>query len=418
MSDQWPGTPVEKSAEWPGTPVESSEKSSRGVVDKLLGLTGPRYQTFPERAVRETLGLPQKLIEAAESAPPGSRELSANLAGPAMETAMVATPLSPAVRGARLASGGPAPATEKIEEASHSQYGQLREMGLTFTPESINKLTEDLTAEMHKAGYRDYNSNIYNVIKELKDTKNPTYADIEAIGQLLTRTAGNPAEKDAVFRARNIITDFLENLTEAETAVSTPWGQFPTGQAATAMRLSKEARGNWSAKKGVERIQKALDDAELAAGSAHSGANKDNAIRQQIKAIVKNPKEARWYTPEELEQMRTIAIGTTEGNIKRTAGNLLGGGGGIGSTLMAAGGALAAGPLGVAAPVAGYAFKQAGALSTRKQVEKLIEMIQRRSPLAEEQGLTGPQVRALSPAEVLAAPGRASGILANTLVPP
>jgi hypothetical protein len=112
--------------------------------------------------------------------------------------------------------------------------------------------------------------------------------------------------------------------------------------------------------------------------------------------------------------MRLISVGTPERNLLRTGGNLLGGGGGLGSTLMAAGGALAAGPLGVAAPVGGYALKQAGGASTRRQVELLMEMIRRRSPLAEEQGLTKPQVSALRPAEALAVPGRAVGILANT----
>ena len=399
-------------------PFEGTEKKpARGVVDKLLGLTGPRFQTFPERAVRETLGLPQKLIEAAQSAPPGSRELSARLAGPALETAMVATPLSPAVRGARLASGGPAPTETEIGGASTGQYKQVREMNVPFAQDSINKLADDWEKAIYKEGYRDYNTNVYKAIKELRDTKNPTYTDIEAIWQLLTATGAKPEEKDAVRRSKDILRNFLENLSEAEVAHTTPFGHFPTGNAELASQLSKSARGNWSSKKGVERIQKALDDAELAAGSAHSGANIDNAIRQQIKAILKDPKQAQWFRPEELEQMRLISIGTPAGNTLRTGGNVLGGGGGIGSTLMAAGGALAAGPMGVAAPVAGYALKQAGGASTRRQVELLIEMIKRRSPLAEERGLTEPQVRALTPAERLAAPGRASGVLLNTFRP-
>jgi len=153
-------------------------------------------------------------------------------------------------------------------------------------------------------------------------------------------------------------------------------------------KVAGEARGNWSAKKRAETIQDALEKAERQAGSAHSGANTDNAIRQQIKSIRNNPKKSRGYTEEELAKMDEIIHGSTGGNVLRTGGNLLGGGGGLGAALTAGGGALAAGPLGAAAPLVGYGLKQAGAASTRRQVDELLEMIRRRSPVAEERGVT------------------------------
>lgn len=369
--------------------TEAAASQPRGAVEKLLGIGGERYQTFPERAVRSLADLPRQLIEGAASAPPLTQESVEATVGPALETAMVATPLSPALRGAAAATGVAAPAVKDIETASHAAYKAAREAELEIAPEAATDLAKSVADDLSKAGYRDFLApKTFRAVEELKSLKNPTYRDIEAVRQLLTRAGADPVEKDAVRRAIEGIDDFMDALPEQ------------VGQ------LSKEARGNWSAKRRAETIQDALDKAERQAGSAHSGANTDNAIRQQIKAIRNNPKKSRGFTKEELDQMDAIIHGTTVGNILRTGGNLLGGGGGLGAALTAGGGALAAGPIGAAAPLIGYGLKQAGGASTRRQVEQLLEMIRRRSPVAEQLGATKMPTPAKPEGELLAAPQR------------
>jgi hypothetical protein len=374
--------------------LESKEpKDNRGAADKLLGIGGERYQTWPERAVRGIMDTPRKLIDAAKAPPdaiPGSKEQLQKLIAPAAETAMIFSPLSPAMRGAAAATGVAAPTLKEIEATSHGQYQAAREVAAPLEPQAVSEMAGKIAEDLSKSGYRDYLApKTFRAIEELKALKNPTYQDVESVRQLLNRAGADPLEKDAVRRAIDGIDDFVEGLPEVG-------------------ELAGKARGNWSAKRGAETIEEAVAKAERQAGSAHSGANIDNAIRQQIKIIRNNPKKSRGYSAEELAQMDAIIEGTTAGNLLRTGGNLLGGGGGLGAALTAGGGALAAGPLGAALPLVGYGLKQAGGISTRRQVDQLLEMIRRRSPAAEDKGAKSFPTPKNPEAEGLAAPLRAT----------
>jgi hypothetical protein len=420
MTDAWPGTPVSEGAAsadsggWPGTPVQKTEtkKPGRGTVDQLLGLTGPRYQTFPERAVRDLLSLPEKTMTAAASATPGSHEFSEAVVPVATETAFAASPASAGMRAARAATGVAAPEVAEIAGASKAAYEGARGLGVKFKPEAVQSLVDDVTKELTDAGYRDYLApKTFRAIQELKAIKNPTYSDVESVRQLLNRAGADPMEKDAVRRAIEGLDDFVGGLGKQHVLA---------GEPEALAQLSQQARGNWSVKKRVETIQDALDKAERQAGSAHSGANTDNAIRQQIKSIRNNPKKSRGFTEDELALMDEIITGSTMGNLLRTGGNLLGGGGGLGAALTAGGGALVGGPLGaMAAPLAGYGLKQAGGATTRRQVEQLMEMIRRRSPEAESRGATEMRTPSRVSPEFYAAPARgAAGLLnASPLAP-
>jgi hypothetical protein len=48
-----------------------SNPRRRSIIDKLLGLTGERYQLWPERALRDTLALPRDVMIAAQQYVPG-----------------------------------------------------------------------------------------------------------------------------------------------------------------------------------------------------------------------------------------------------------------------------------------------------------------------------------------------------------
>src|SRR6185437_7641069 len=96
-----------------------------------------------------------------------------------------------------------------------------------------------------------------------------------------------------------------------------------------------DARGNYAAALRSERLSTAVEKAELQAGGANSGQNIDNATRQQIKSILNSPKSRRGYSGEELRQMQRIVQGTFAGDAARYIGNLLGGGGGLGTVVTA-----------------------------------------------------------------------------------
>jgi hypothetical protein len=70
----------------PGETTPSSPQR-RSIIDKLLGLTGERYQLWPERAVRDTLALPRDVMVAAQQYVPGRRGEDAELNDPLIERA-------------------------------------------------------------------------------------------------------------------------------------------------------------------------------------------------------------------------------------------------------------------------------------------------------------------------------------------
>lgn len=110
-------------APWASTP---QEKPQRGLLDKLFGMTGPRYQTFPERMVREAAGIPEKMIEGAKAAPPGTREATEAMVGPAAEAAMTFTPLGPEARIAKAAI----PSVSRIPETRQAAVDVLKKEGV------------------------------------------------------------------------------------------------------------------------------------------------------------------------------------------------------------------------------------------------------------------------------------------------
>ena len=95
--------------------------------------------------------------------------------------------------------------------------------------------------------------------------------------------------------------------------------------------------------------------------------------------------------------MEGIVRGSKLSNSTRVIGNLLGGGGGLGSFISAAGGATALGPIGIATPALGVALKKVSDALISRQTRKLDDLVRSRSPLAGPQSQSASE---LSPAKI------------------
>jgi hypothetical protein len=148
-------------------------------------------------------------------------------------------------------------------------------------------------------------------------------------------------------------------------------------------------------------VQNTLANAELNAASSHSGANIQNATKQAFKPLLKNnaAKVASW-TDEEKSALNDIVRGTWTGHAARAAGNLLGGGGGLGLLASGAAGYEAGGiPGAIAGAVAGRVFKKIGNASTQSAVNKLDFLIRAKSPLAIKMAAQNPHMAQLLPSK-------------------
>lgn len=384
--DQQHATVDEIAKSLPQVPNEggSPKEPSRGIMDKLLGIGGPRYQTFPERAVREALGAPKALVEGAMSAPPGSREATEAMIKPAADTAMTFSPSTRALSTPSILKALPgvkAPTQEALRQSADAGYDAARSLPVRIDPKSTSALSKKISDELLKDGYRDYLApKTFRAIEELKAPANPefsTIADIDGVRKLLNRAGADPVEKDAV----RVAIEHIDNALSV----------FPE---------LKNARGDYAAFKRSEMITDSLEKAIDRAGRTGKGANIDNVMRQEIGKILDSPKKLRGFSKEEIEAMRKVVRGTKTGNIARKVGMMaptgsvgtaigsgLGGvlGFGVGSQL-GHGGMLSGGIGAGVVPVIGQAGKMTSDAVTRRLVKQVEEQIRSRSPLAKSQG--------------------------------
>lgn len=202
-----------------------------------------------------------------------------------------------------------------------------------------------------------------------------SFSDLHGLRRALGKAAQSTdsVERAAATRAISRLDRYLENI---------PEGDVIGGDAVKAAAMLKEANGNYTIAKLAERLQGKVDAAELQAASANSGANLENALRQRVKDILKSERLRRGFTSRELIEMQKIVRGTASANVIRALGNILGGGGGIGTVISGGAGALAGGPVGaVLAPAAGFALKKVGGRMTESSLARLDEMIRARAPL-------------------------------------
>lgn len=358
------------------------EKPQRGVIDKLFGLTGPRFQTFPERAVRDILSLPQRTMEAAASAPPGTREFTEAVSGPAMETAGTFGPIGPAARGVATAVKAirpEAPLQETIRDVISQQYGELDKLGIQIPQKDVAELAQQIRHDlMHgeNAGHRPRNQpGTFDALDELEQAPG-RFTDIDSIRKVLNNVrkdiAKNKSDSQAAGIAIGKIDDFL----------STRAGD--TGA------LAKSARGNVSALKKSEQITAGRESAELSAATTGSGANFANRYRQNIKWIIdpKYPWRRQGFRQEEIELMEEIARGGgrySVENIARLVSKLgpdhplSGWGTAIASFLSGDAG------IGVATLAIGKIAQWLSEKMPLRKINRLDEMIRQRSSLGQQQ---------------------------------
>lgn len=378
MSDVWPGQPVQ--AAWPGTPKDAGqgvELPRRGPVDRLLGLTGERYQTWPERAVRDIVSLPKQMMDAANSAPPGSREATEAMIGPAAETAMAVTGLGPgrAVLREGVKAGSEllgreakqlAPTEKQLKAAYKTDYDISEKSGVTFHPESVKKFKDNIVSGDESSFHDEILSpKAFGIINKLakgegeKLTARTTVPEIDNVRKLLGRLAGGPDKYE-----REAATHFIKKI-------DTFMKDVPN--------LSL-ARANYAARERALLIEKAVKSAERRAQGSGTGANINNALRQEVRKI--REKKSRGFTESELAEMDKIIAGTWTGDILRWLGKLAptgilptAGGLGVGSLMGSPLGAVGAMGLGTVA-------KTVSDRMTRNAIKKLSEKTRMRSPLA------------------------------------
>lgn len=343
---------------------------ARSVVGHLMaqGEHGIGTLIAPETAAKDN---PQKMYETAKG--DVDTALSAAASRGPVEAAAVTTPKVVA------------PTIPELKAAATANYESPALTGLDVKPTTIAQFAGKTKVGLDAAGIDENlapkTHAILSKLEKVPDGPSTivTGNNIKSLRQLLSNAAGEPGKEGlAASRALQALDEHIPKIDPADVIAGDPKA---AGEALAT------ANADYSAAMHAQTIDRKAVRAELRAAASNSGHNVANTIRQRMADILnpERPDLQKGFTPDELSMMEQIVRGTKLQNAIREGGNLLGGGGGLGTAVTAGLGAAATahvGGIGAAAPVVGYALKALSNRMTLKQVDKLSEMIRSRAPLA------------------------------------
>jgi hypothetical protein len=424
----FPSTAGPAPSDTPGTLTGVTLPGSADIRKGVESVTGPLYE--PKTAIGhgfQTLGefapaalggpgsLATRFATRAVIPAAGAEAGSAAAKGTAAEPyANVAGAIAGSVLGHKLVTPAALedmrPTTEQVLQAGSQGYKAPAIADVSFKPNVVESLSNTITSTLDRAKLNDRLApQTRSIVDELKTPINGsahTIEDLETARQLLGKVAGNftnPVEQGAASKAIELVDKYMARM---------PQSHLASGDAATANAALTTARANYAAGKTAERVGEKLNNAELQAGSAHSGGNIDNATRQKLRPLLTSDKQGRGLTEQELGLVENSVRGSQVGNALRTTGKLLGGGGGLGAFVTGAAGHSVAGPAGMLLPAIGYGIKKAGDAVTRRGADKIIQAIIDRSPEAQSWAATQARINAANPRQGAMAPASLSALLA------
>lgn len=328
------------------------------------------------------------------------------------EMAATVAPVTPGVRAGEMSTlfrgkphkGTPAtPSADELFAAGSHGYDAARGMGVDYASDHVGQLSNTLRQDLESNGIlRELAPKTHTILDKLippagERSRAPMEGLIaarRALGHIADNVSPDAAtDRGAAVRAMRALDEFLEGHDPASVVA---------GPAAAASQTFREANQNYAAGFRGQALDNVENRAGLNAAVANSGRNVDNAIRQQLKGLLLNPKRSRGFSEAELAQIDRAARGTGAPNVVRHASNLLGGGGGLGQGLTVAGGATAggavAGPVGAGvgaatALAAGHGLKSLSNGLTRRRFERASEMTRQRSPLYAERAANPPMTQ-------------------------
>ncbi|AIM40649.1 MULTISPECIES: hypothetical protein [unclassified Sulfitobacter] len=202
----------------------------------------------------------------------------------------------------------------------------------------------------------------------------PRIADVEKKRRLVGRdVAGStdPAESAIGVGMKEEIDDYL-NSVAAE-------GNLGAGAKETLSNL-QEGRDMTRRIKKASDIDNRLYKAENRAATSGTGGNEVNAIRQNIRQILDDPKKKRAYSADEVKAMEDVVKGTPTQNALRMLGRFSPTSGTL-PAMAGVGAGSAFGPLGAIPSAAGFLAKGGAEAMTKKSVNDLTELIRNGKPL-------------------------------------
>ena len=201
---------------------------------------------------------------------------------------------------------------------------------------------------------------------------------------------GEPLTLDALQNIKRVVGRSFsspdKNVRDAAAVASREINKVLMEVSPEAAKNLKRADDIHSTARSVQDLQRKSDVADLRKGRAGYGGNAVNSMRQVLSPIVQKAVEGKMtgFKPAEIQAMRDIVEGTPATNAARLVGQLSPSKG-IVPTVASGGAALTlSNPYLLAIPALGAASNKLAAVLTGKQIERLKELVAKRSPAYSE----------------------------------
>jgi hypothetical protein len=410
-----PGLPVQLASWAKGVPLEGSNLEGWGVTgwqdfaERNFGkIRAPAPTTELGQSARKfgnfmgggVVGGPAAMVPSLTSfvgSEVGRKTDEAGLTGGYGETVgAFAGAVAPAmVRGQTTAGIKPqsAPTNEQLKSAANAAYKEADNAGVVVNSTGVDRLSQAVKTDLADLAFTPaLQPRIAAALKEIDNTVQGGNVTLKGLDTLrkIARNAYtgtmDATEKMMASKLIEHIDDFIDDVKPSE---------LVTGDPTRAAAALKEARALWTRLKKSELVDEALNNADLRAGSTHAGANIDNAIRQNIRALLTNKKLKgnKTFTQAERNMMERFVRGGSGQNLLRWLGRSSPESGGLGTYLGL--GAAATAPGGWMLPAAGFVSKRVSDALTKRNATILSETIRRGTPPVQPQTV-GQRVNALT----------------------
>jgi len=281
--------------------------------------------------------------------------------------------------GANKVDTSALPNADDLKTAAQAAYQRADDAGVVYSSNAMKRIRDQLLGDFTDFGYHP----------ELQSGAKVAFNEIDRLaGQNVTLKGMDTARKIAgnAFQPGNKSNNALTGkiTTALDDLIANPQaGDIISGNASAASGAIKEARGFYGQARKLETVNGLMERAGLRAASTGSGANVENATRQELRKILTSDKMKRGFTKPELEALKEAVIGTPTQNALRAIGKFAPSGvvsGGVGASTGGFLGNLIGGPVGgaigaVGLPAIGFGAKaaaDAGARSSARMLEALI----------------------------------------------
>jgi len=320
--------------------------------------------------------------------------------GRVTEMATLVSPLKPGVAQS-LVTKAAVPTAKELQATGAADINAAKASGLELASQSASDYSRKVQQDLFNDGIHPIDAPAtFAKLKALEDAPPGsvfTASNLQSLRRSLQGTAQNfnpQAASDQLAASRAIagFDKYLPSIDPKDVLAGTP---------SATQALFERGRGNYAAAQRSNDINGTLDRAttgilersEGRAQAANSGRNLDNTIRSKVESALEKPKEVSGYSDAELAALEGVRDGGPVRNTARYVGNLLGGGGGVGQSVIAAlsgAGGFAAGGVpgalvgGVAPALVGSGSKAIANALAKRSLNKTDELIRTRSPLYEE----------------------------------